>query len=199
VAVEVAHYGYFNAPRSAPRAADVPEMAEWYRGRSLHVRLSPFEGTEDVLRALSAAGLVQTGFMSVLCGDAKADRAALPVVEDGGVYARLWTADPAIQPLIRAEFSRGWRCFVAVLDGQPAAYGALYVAANKIGVCAAAATLPAYRNRGCQTALLRHRIAVARAAGCTHVVMQAQPGSTSERNMKRLGLQMAYTSVVWTW
>lgn len=174
-------------------------MADWYRGRSLHVRLSPFEGTEDLLRALSAAGLRQTGFMSVLSGEARAGGAALPVVEDAGVYAELWTPDPEIRPLIRAEFSQSWRCFVALLDGQPAAYGALYVASNGIGVCAGAATLPAYRNRGAQTALLQHRIALARQAGCTHVVMQAQPGSTSERNMQRLGLRLAYTSVVWTW
>ncbi len=121
------------------------------------------------------------------------------VAEDPRAFAELWTAADDTQPLIEAEFSRGWRCFVARADGVAAAYGALFIAGNGVGVCAAAATLPPFRGRGLQTALLRARIAAAAHAGCDLVVAQATPGSTSQRNMQRVGLALAYTSVIWTW
>src|SRR6185436_1937291 len=101
--------------------------------------------------------------------------------------------------LLDAEFSQGWRCYVAVLDGAAVSYGALFLAANGVGVCAAAATRPAWRGRGCQTALLRRRIADAARAGCDLVVVQASPGSGSQRNLQRLGLELAYTRAIWTW
>ncbi len=121
------------------------------------------------------------------------------VAEDPHAFAELWTAGDDTQPFIEAEFSRGWRCFVARADGVAAAYGALFIAGNGVGVCAAAATLPPFRGRGLQTALLRARIAAAAHAGCDLVVAQATPGSTSQRNMQRVGLALAYTSVIWTW
>jgi GNAT superfamily N-acetyltransferase len=211
---DVAHYHYFNGPREL-RSGDeavVAPMVEWYRtlGRPLYVRLAPMFANGALLRALAASGLHQTDFMSVMYGLAvEAKDALAPPVEEltagqRQAFVDLWTRDaPAAERalrerLVEAEFSRGWRCYLARLDGQPVAYGTMFVADNGVGVCAAAATLPAARGRGCQTALLRRRIADAARAGCDLVVVQASPGSGSQRNLQRVGLALAYTRVTWT-
>ncbi len=198
VTSDVGHYHYFCGPRRAPRLEDVAEVVDWYRGRPLYARLSPFEADETLLRALAHAGLRQTSFMSVRAGPTAGQDPHPDVVIDPHAFAELWTSDPELRKLVEAEFSQSWRCYVARVAGVPAAYGALYITSDGVGVCAAAATVPEYRGRGLQTALLRTRIAEADRVGCDLVVAQASPGSTSERNMHRLGLSLAYTSVVWT-
>ena len=58
-------------------------------------------------------------------------------------------------------------------------------------------TVPRFRNRGCQTALLRECIADAVESGCALMLSQTSSGSTSERNMLRAGFRVAYTKTVW--
>jgi ribosomal protein S18 acetylase RimI-like enzyme len=48
-----------------------------------------------------------------------------------------------------------------------------------------AATAPAHRRHGVQTALLSARLADAAAAGCDIAVVTAQPGSKSQQNVQR--------------
>jgi hypothetical protein len=212
---DVAHYHYFNGPRELRRGDEgaVATLVEWYRAlaRPVYVRLAPVFAGAELLRGLAEAGLRQTDFMSVMYGVAVEEpEGREPDVEELALgereaFSELWTqgapeADVALRRrLVEAEFSRGWRCYVARLEGVAVAYGALYVAADGVGVCAAAATLPAARGRGCQTALLRRRIADAARAGCELVVVQASPGSGSQRNLQRIGLELAYTRVTWTW
>jgi GNAT superfamily N-acetyltransferase len=57
------------------------------------------------------------------------------------------------------------------------------------------ATLPGFRNKGVQTALLHARLRRAAEAGCDLAVIEASPGGTSERNQQRLGFHVAYTRV----
>ncbi len=56
-----------------------------------------------------------------------------------------------------------------------------------------AGTLPEFRNRGVQTALLQHRLRMAADAGCQHAVIVTLPGTASERNVVRAGFRLAYT------
>jgi len=58
-----------------------------------------------------------------------------------------------------------------------------------------ASTLPAFRNRGVQTALLKQRLARAAAENCDLAVCIAAPGSSSQRNVVRLGFSVLYTRV----
>ncbi len=53
-------------------------------------------------------------------------------------------------------------------------------------------TLPAYRNRGLQSALIRARLDQARQAGCDLAVICTNPGSGSQRNAERQGFTVAY-------
>jgi hypothetical protein len=98
-------------------------------------------------------------------------------------------------PVARWAEQPGWRLYLAERDGVPAAAGALVVDGG-IGYLAAASTLPAFRRRGCQAALIGRRISDAAAAGCREVFsLTADP--TSRRNLERAGLELAYTKTAW--
>ena len=59
-----------------------------------------------------------------------------------------------------------------------------------------AATVPAHRRRGVQTALLSARLADAAAGGCDVAVIITQPGSKSQQNAQRQGFDLLYTRAV---
>jgi len=59
-----------------------------------------------------------------------------------------------------------------------------------------AATAPAHRRRGVQTALLSARLADAAAAGCDVAVITTQPGSKSQQNAQRQGFDQLYARAV---
>jgi GNAT superfamily N-acetyltransferase len=85
-------------------------------------------------------------------------------------------------------------CYLALIDGKPAAGGTLAMR-DGVGGLFGASTLPMYRGRGLQTALLQTRLERAKLAGCDLAVSLARPGSASERNIARHGLQTLYTRV----
>ena len=210
---ELAYYPYFNGPFD-PRAnaeGSIAELVAWYPGRApnCYVRVTPVFSSAGLLAALAAAGLRHSDFLSVLYGEPDPASPRLPAgvgidASDRAAFVELWTAtvpeaERALpQRLASAEFT-SWRCFVARLDGQAAAHAGLSLdAASGTAVLAAAATLPRYRGRGCQTALLQARLAEAARQGYQLAVAEASPGSTSQRNMQRVGLRLAYTKAVWS-
>jgi GNAT superfamily N-acetyltransferase len=85
-------------------------------------------------------------------------------------------------------------CYLAVVDGKPVA-GATLAMRDGVAGLFGASTLPAFRKRGLQTALLQYRLRRAHDAGCDLAVSLAHPGSASERNIARHGLQTLYTRV----
>jgi GNAT superfamily N-acetyltransferase len=93
---------------------------------------------------------------------------------------------------VMAGFFPAANCFLAIVEGSVAGGGAVSI---REGVCGlfGASTLPEFRGRGVQTALLQARIAWAIAQGCDVAVSITQPGSTSHRNMERQGFRVAYT------
>jgi len=85
--------------------------------------------------------------------------------------------------------------YLARLDGMVAG-GASMRTGDGIAQMCGAATLPAFRRRGVQAALLEHRLAEAMTAGCDLAVVTTQPGSTSQKNMQRNGFDLLYTRAV---
>ena len=86
--------------------------------------------------------------------------------------------------------------FVARLGGEVAGSAGLSVAETplgRVGELYIASTLPAFRGRGVQTALLRARLAAAKAADCALAVVMARPANTSARNTERAGFHLAFT------
>lgn len=85
-------------------------------------------------------------------------------------------------------------CYLARVDGKVAGGGTLAVRDGVAGLFGAS-TLPEFRKRGVQTALLHARLARAAEAGCEIAACIALPGSSSQRNMSRRGFLTLYTRV----
>ncbi|MEQ1693119.1 MAG: GNAT family N-acetyltransferase [Gemmatimonas sp.] len=92
--------------------------------------------------------------------------------------------------------SRNTACFVAEIDGVVAATAALSTHED-VALLTGASTIPDYRGRGAQNALLQARIAYAASVGCDLAQMVAQPGGSSQRNAERQGFRIAYTRMKW--
>lgn len=91
--------------------------------------------------------------------------------------------------------ARDFRRYLARVDGEPAGSASLRLDGAIAQLCGAA-TLPAYRRRGVQTALLQRRLTDAAERGCTLAVVTTQPGSKSQANAQRRGFRVLYTRAV---
>jgi hypothetical protein len=95
----------------------------------------------------------------------------------------------------------GWRCYVASVDGRPAACAAM-LADDGVAEFGLAATLEPARGRGCQLGLLRRRIADAATAGCHTLFVEtgervSDRPAGSYRNILRAGFEEAYLRPNW--
>jgi GNAT superfamily N-acetyltransferase len=97
----------------------------------------------------------------------------------------------AMRDFVAADVRR----YVAVCDGVVVG-AASYRAADGVAQFTGAATAPAHRRRGVQTALLSARLADAAAAGCDVAVVTTQPGSKSQQNVQRQGFDLLYTRAI---
>lgn len=99
--------------------------------------------------------------------------------------------DDLMTPLFQFKNAR---TFFARVNGVPAAAAAgLLIPEHRVFALFGAGTLPEFRGRGIQTALLRTRMKAAAEAGCEFVVVVTRGGTSSERNCLRLGFQIAYS------
>jgi GNAT superfamily N-acetyltransferase len=87
-------------------------------------------------------------------------------------------------------------CFIAELNGDSIATGALTIAGD-VALLAGACTIPSARRQGAQLALLEHRLRYAATQGCTVAMMVTQLGSGSQRNAERHEFRIAYTRTKW--
>lgn len=85
--------------------------------------------------------------------------------------------------------------YVAMCDGALAG-GAGMRLTDGVAQLTGAATVPAHRRRGVQSALLATRLLDAAEAGCDIAVVTTAPGSTSQKNVQRSGFQLLYTRAV---
>jgi GNAT superfamily N-acetyltransferase len=85
--------------------------------------------------------------------------------------------------------------YAALCDGVLAG-GAGLRTTEGVAQFAGAATAPAHRRRGVQSALLAARLADAAAAGCDVAVIVTQPGSRSQQNAQRRGFDLLYARAV---
>ena len=120
----------------------------------------------------------------------------------GTVNAEGWTHEhPELADFVRAAgllcvARDNSPCFLAEIDGEPAAAGALTLHKG-VALFGGAATIPAYRRRGLQGALLAERMHYACEHGCDLAMMVAEAGSNSQRNAERQGFRVAYTRLKW--
>jgi GNAT superfamily N-acetyltransferase len=88
----------------------------------------------------------------------------------------------------------GLTSLVAVINHQPVGAASVLVLGTT-ALLGGAATLPAFRRRGVQRALIDARLALAARAGCELAVVTADPGSSSGRNAERSGFQLVCNHV----
>ncbi|WP_371454759.1 GNAT family N-acetyltransferase [Mycobacterium sp. GA-1841] len=112
-----------------------------------------------------------------------------------GVAAHEYLPSDILERVERDMEKAGVTPYVALCDGVTAGGGGLRVAGG-IAQLAGAATVPAYRRRGVQAALLAARLADAADAGCDIAVVTTAPGSTSHHNVQRRGFQLCYTRAI---
>jgi GNAT superfamily N-acetyltransferase len=87
-------------------------------------------------------------------------------------------------------------CFLAEMRGVAGAAGGLSLHEG-VALFAGAATVPEFRRRGLQAALLEERMRHALEHGCDLAMMVAEAGSNSQRNAERQGFRVAYTRMKW--
>jgi GNAT superfamily N-acetyltransferase len=102
--------------------------------------------------------------------------------------------DELLRVMKMFALAKGTECYLANLEGRIAG-GATLAVRGRIAGLFGASTLTEFRGRGVQTALLHARLRRAQELGCELVMSLALPGSHSQRNITRVGLQTMYTRV----
>lgn len=206
---------YFNSVfgLGAGHEAQVEPLLAWYREHGVAPRFEVVPGlaTHDLCRELAKQGCFQSGFHTSFIREPDATLAdnellAVEHVTRAGLdefldtHAAGWHVPDAagFKANTRGWIDEpGWSLYLGRINGKPAATGVLYVK-DKVGYCADAATVPAFRGRGLQTALLQRRIADASAAGVDFVCSGAEFLSGSHRNMQRAGMRLQFVRASWT-
>jgi len=89
----------------------------------------------------------------------------------------------------------GFRRYLASLDGRPVGSGSVRFDGKLAQMCGAG-TLPQFRGRGVQKALLQQRLCDAQSAGCELAVVTTAPGSRSQENMMKRGFALLYARAI---
>lgn len=168
------------------------------------IHVCPDSEPPDLRRWLQTAGLEKArGWMKFTRG-----RNVLPDIRPTDLTVRRATeADaPAFGRIVADSFDLGpdlaewvaclvraddWHIFMSFDGDDPVGTGGLFVR-DGVGYCDWGATAPAYRQRGSQSALLRHRVKQAIDLGCRRIVTETGedvPGDPqhSYRNILRMG------------
>lgn len=85
--------------------------------------------------------------------------------------------------------------FLASLDGDDVGCGSVQIV-DGVAWLGGAATVPAFRKRGVQAALVAHRLHLAAELGCELAAVTALSYGPSARNIVRLGFQHTHTQAV---
>ncbi len=185
------------------------------RGAPVFHEVSPLVEL-DLVALLNVRGYQPMEFTSVMCRPIRrGERFAVAPNERIGVRliepdehdlwaqtaAKGWSEFPEFTDFM-LELSQvsaarvGTLSFIAELDGQPIATGALSICEG-VALLAGASTIPEGRKQGAQLALLDRRLSYAAEQGCDLAMMCTQPGSASQRNAERQGFRIAYTRIKW--
>lgn len=195
----------------------VAEIVAWFRERQVRMwfDIVPPLVSQGTLRVLESEGLYLSRFTDIVYAEPVSFQSqyggdlSIQQIESGqsfGDFAQVLSLAFEIpmeivdqtEHFTQIEYSHPhWRRYLAFVDGRPASLACVFTGEQATSI-AVMGTVPEYRNRGCQSALIRQCIADAAEAGSDLVVSQTGSGSTSERNMIRAGFQVAYTKMLWT-
>ncbi len=203
-------------------AGQIAEVEEAWRERNEPVRVELANLADpSVGEALSARGYRLHGFENVLgrtvedLTDPPGRGISVELLHEQDL--RTWldiavtaflnldgTGSVADEALPRAELERvladftgapGFTRYLARIDGRPVGEAVLRIDGH-LAQIAGAGTLPPFRGRGVQKALLHRRLADARRQGCDLAVVTTSPGTRSQENVMRRGFQLLYTRAI---
>ena len=187
--------GDFFQSHNAPAAIELCPLVEMSLYEKFAARNYRLLEVSDVLLLddLAAAQISDTPAAGVTVRAAQPEESKLWTLTVAQGFAEHFPVTQPMLDVMEGFCHRGSAsAFLAFVDGVVA--GGAVVSADH-GVCGlfGASTLPAFRCRGVQSALLATRLAWAREKGCDLAVSIAQPGSISHRNIERNGFRVAYT------
>jgi GNAT superfamily N-acetyltransferase len=129
--------------------------------------------------------------VTVRAAEASEAKLYTKVVTDG--FAEHVPPTQSLLEVVEGFFHRPrGQCFFALLDGAVAGAGAV-AAQDGVAEFYGASTLPGFRNRGVQTALIAERMAWAAGRGCEIATTTTAPATSSQRNFERAGFHIAYS------
>lgn len=184
----------------------IEQLVREFRGYGLKnfaLQISPFAVPSGLTRWLPEAGLeVRSRWVKMVRGNAPAKRprsgfeikrigpsaAAL----FGDVSARGFGRPPIIGHWMSSTvgFPR-WRHYIAFYKAQPAAAAAMYID-GKYAWLGIGSTLPEFRARGAQTALIQERLLDGLALGARYFISETEGFNTSNDNLRRAGFERVY-------
>jgi ribosomal protein S18 acetylase RimI-like enzyme len=135
-----------------------------------------------------------TGDASVWA-DAVATGFAHPDDRPYGEATETFTRDMIARVMVDMFDMSGFRAYLARIDGIVVGGAGMRVADGIAQLCGAA-TLPDFRRRGVQNALLATRLALAAVEGCDVAVVTTEPASRSQQNAERQGFALAYARAI---
>jgi GNAT superfamily N-acetyltransferase len=192
------------ARRGAPTQIELAHLADPEIGELLTGRGYRLESFENVLGRALAPGLERAtpaGIEVRPSGDLELD-SWIDVVVDAVAHPDTqglpWHEEfprEIVENAERDSASAGLARYAALRDGVLAGGASLRIDEG-VAQLAGAATAPAHRRRGIQSALLGARLADAAVAGCDIAVITTQPGSRSQKNAQRQGFGLLYTRAV---
>ncbi len=165
-------------------------LIEHYRERGYHV--SEFSNVMVRPVEKSGAAALPAGIEIQKAANGEIDLWTLTVAQG---FAEHFPVTQEILSVMRMfADGKNTECYFARVGGKIAG-GATLALRGRIAGLFGASTLPQFRNRGVQTALLHARMQRAAEQGCELAMSIALPGSASQRNITRRGFRTLYTRV----
>jgi hypothetical protein len=197
----------------------IEKIINFYKQKEIPAQfeLTPAHTSSELLTCLSKAGYFHNDFHTTLYTPLEKELGIIDEINEQKVtirklkkhefdtFAEIYTKGFSMPPFLKSGVAQNneilynnkdWTFYLASYENEPAGIGVLFIK-DGIANLAAAATIPELRNKGIQSALIKHRINQAILKECDLIVGQAKFGSVSQNNMERAGLRIAYTKAIW--
>jgi GNAT superfamily N-acetyltransferase len=195
------------AARGAPLHAEVSSLADPSVGKLLTSRGYQLIGFENVLGLALRSGDFEAELdLSIQISPVGPgeSQAWMEAVTTGFLNPDTFDGPPSHEAPTRDELERvlgetfAASSFERILARQrgSVAGGASLRLQDGVALLAGAATVPEYRRRGVQTAMLRYRLREAARRGCDVAAVTTQPGSKSTDNVQRFGFAVLYVRAI---
>lgn len=171
--------------------------------KNFALQISPFAAPQTLANWLASAGLVvRSRWPKLLRGKTLVQQRESRFtirrigVEEAALFGEVSARGFGRPPIVGGWMSSTvgfprWHHYVAFQDGQPAAAAALYIDGIYawLGI---GSTLPEFRSKGAQAALIARRIADGLAQGVEYFISETESFNTSYQNLVRAGFECVY-------